>query len=430
MAERSELQLQVSTLGPPQKHFDDFEFPEPLQRPRSYIRSGVVVERSVDAYVQRAGGKAQIDGDDLVRGQGLAFPGVFNDQLCVLHNLMSLEEVIRRVLSAYPGLSSNAQVEAISSGLINQSFSVSDNGVECVLQRVNQIFRAEIHQNIQAVSEHLHGQGFATPRLLPTRAGDFFVELEAEGRWRLMTRLPGTTYDACGSPERARSAASLVARFHGALSDLTHEFEPLGFPFHDTRAYRSQLASALQRHREHRFAKDVAEIAAVVTAGFRAFLDLHEQPLRAGHGDLKFNNILFVEQQASALIDLDTLSRLPLALELGDAWRSWCNRPGEDSAEADLDLDVFRAAAAGYLDSSPLELAAPELESLVVALDYISLELAARFATDALEECYFGWDEQRFESDAEHNLLRARGQLSLYRQAEQTRSERRGFLLG
>ncbi len=43
------------------------------------------------------------------------------------------------------------------------------------------------------------------------------------------------------------------------------------------------------------------------------------------------------------------------------------------------------------------------------------MELAARFCTDALEESYFGWDASRFASAAEHNLVRARAQLSLAR---------------
>ena len=44
-----------------------------------------------------------------------------------------------------------------------------------------------------------------------------------------------------------------------------------------------------------------------------------------------------------------------------------------------------------------------------------ALRLAARFCADSYLESYFGWDRKRFASAAEHNLARARSQLSLAR---------------
>ena len=60
----------------------------------------------------------------------------------------------------------------------------------------------------------------------------------------------------------------------------------------------------------------------------------------------------------------------------------------------------------------------------------MSLELAARFAADALNECYFAFDEKRYASRGEHNRVRATGQLSFHDQARATRDERLRFLLG
>ena len=53
-----------------------------------------------------------------------------------------------------------------------------------------------------------------------------------------------------------------------------------------------------------------------------------------------------------------------------------------------------------------------EWESIVPGFERIALELAARFARDAMEERYFGWDP-KFGTRGEHNLLRAKGQYSL-----------------
>jgi Ser/Thr protein kinase RdoA (MazF antagonist) len=328
------------------------------------------------------------------------------------------------------------RIERIPVGLIHDSFTVCDGGAEYVLQRVSPIFAPGIHANIHAVTERLHQRGLATLRLVPTRAGALYAELGAGGRWRLVTRVPGVVFDVCESPAQARAAGALVARFHGALADLPHAFEPLGIPYHDTAAYLAALAAVVESRRDHPLWRDVAELAAVILPAARDDAGLVGLPARVVHGDLKFNNVLFAgagpgaREQAVALIDLDTLSRMPLWVDLGDAFRSWCNRRGEDSAEAELDLALFAAAAEGWLSALAFPLAPGERESLALGLERIALELAARFACDALEESYFRWDPERFASRGEHNLLRARGQLSLWRQARATRGERLRALSG
>jgi hypothetical protein len=49
---------------------------------------------------------------------------------------------------------------------------------------------------------------------------------------------------------------------------------------------------------------------------------------------------------------------------------------------------------------------------LVAGTQTIYLELAARFAADALEERYFGWSPARYATRGEHNLARAGNQLA------------------
>jgi Ser/Thr protein kinase RdoA (MazF antagonist) len=336
---------------------------------------------------------------------------------------------IPRALAAHWDLV-QSPVEPLAGGLIHQSFSVPHRGVECVLQRVNPIFAVGIHDNILAVTEHLHARGVRTLRLQPTRDGKPYADLGKEGVWRLLSRIPGVTFDTCGSLAQARSAGELVARFHSALTDLKHDFQPLGIPFHDTETHLTELEEALAKHDDHRLYDQVAPLAEEIFEAVRAWEPLGSVPNRVIHGDLKFNNILFAGEHGAAsnvavsLIDLDTLASMPLWVELGDAWRSWCNRAGEDKPDAELDMEVFRASAEGYLGSLSIELDAAERASLAHGIERIGLELAARFAADALRESYFGWDRSRFPSSGDHNLIRARGQLSLYRQARETRDER------
>ena len=60
-----------------------------------------------------------------------------------------------------------------------------------------------------------------------------------------------------------------------------------------------------------------------------------------------------------------------------------------------------------------LEADPTEIQDLVSGIEWITLELTTRFLRDALEESYFGWDENRFKRSGEHQLQRAMGQLAL-----------------
>jgi len=115
---------------------------------------------------------------------------------------------------------------------------------------------------------------------------------------------------------------------------------------------------------------------------------------------------------------------MPLAYDWGDALRSWCNRRAESEPEAELDLSLARAACEGLMSAFETGLDPAELDSLAWGLEIISLELCARFATDALRECYFAWDHEKYETAGAHNRDRALGQYDLYRQARETHDER------
>jgi Ser/Thr protein kinase RdoA (MazF antagonist) len=320
-------------------------------------------------------------------------------------------------------------------GLINDTFAVDTTAAAFVLQRVHPIFAPEIHDNIHAVTEHLARHGLLTPRLVPTPDGARFVVRDG-AIWRLLTRMPGVSFDAVASPAQARAAAGLLARFHSALDDLDHVFVGLRTSVHDTPAHLARLSEAVAEHRGHRLYDPVARLAEGITTRATELPALHGLPLRIVHGDPKLNNILFASAEppgrdhALCLIDLDTVAPMPLPLELGDALRSWCNPKGEDDRIARFDLTTHDAALAGYLGACTLDLGTDEREALLHGVEWITLELSARFAADALAERYFGWDRARFPAAGEHNLVRAEGQWSLHEQVIAARPQRAVVLRG
>lgn len=309
----------------------------------------------------------------------------------------------------------------VATGLIHQTWAVGQPPVAAV-QRVAEMFADEVHDAIAAVTERLAERGVTTPTLIPTAAGERFVRLQ-ESRYRALTWIDGHTVERVTSAEQAARAAALVARWHAALEDLPWPFVAWRPDPHDTSAHLRALEAAVTRGAEHRLYPLVAPVAqailehgALLCAALSTRRAASSAPRPLGHGDLKISNVRFDDRgQAVALVDLDTVGPIELDAELGDAWRSWTNRGGEDDPAGEVDWELWAAAAEAYLDARALDV--QQRAALAGGTERIAIELAARFCRDALEERYFGWNERVAPSRGEHNLLRARGQLSVARSA-------------
>ena len=305
-----------------------------------------------------------------------------------------------------------ARVERAPSGLIQETWFADVPGRErLVVQRMHPIFGEAVLEDLEVVTEHLAARGMATPRLVRTRDGARGWR-DVDGMlWRALVWLPGYTVDRMRGPAMARAAGELVAAFHAATADCDHQMRFTRAGVHDTAAHLAKLERLLPDG-----SLEVRSMGErILTAGRGLAGDLASfaaLPRRLTHGDLKISNVLFTtDDRAFALIDLDTLGRLDLAYELGDAWRSWCNPLGEDVTDTRFDLTIFEAAAAGYLGGG--RIGRDEAQALVAGIHAVCVELAARFAADAVEDRYFGWDPARFPSRRAHNLVRAAGQLRL-----------------
>jgi Ser/Thr protein kinase RdoA (MazF antagonist) len=319
-------------------------------------------------------------------------------------------EAAERALAAYD-TGAHAPVEPVSVGLMHATFFVATARGPLVFQRLHaKLATAAILADYAAVTSHLAARGVPAPRLVPTRAGAWIAEDPTGAWWRLTTRVPGETRARVTHPDEAHEGARALGRFHRAMADLDHTFRSR-HPLHDTAAHLAGLRAAaanpaLATHR----APLAAEIATLEDTLPALLLD-PALPRRVVHGDPKISNILFVGDAASALIDLDTCNRHSVLVDLGDAVRSWCRDGAEDEQER-FHLDRFAAVLAGYADSG-LTLTPAEVAGLAGAGRLITLELAARFARDALEDEYFGYDATRYPDRRSHNVARTRAMLHL-----------------
>ncbi len=310
-----------------------------------------------------------------------------------------------------------ARAESVADGLINQTWIVHPDGaLALVVQRLHPIFGAAVNADIDAVTRHLAARGVRTPRVVATASGALWVEADG-GIYRALSFEPGATIHRIGVPVQAESAGQTVGRFHAALADFAHDYQFTRSGVHDTPGWLARLEACAAVGGDQPAA---VALAGDILAAAAALPPLADSRRRHCHGDLKISNVRFADDRTWApgcLVDLDTVGLQTIAYELGDAMRSWCNPRGEDVEAPELDLGIFERALAGYAATAAGLLEPAEVASIAPGTATVALELAARFCVNVFEDSYFAWDASRFASRREHNLLRARGQLSLARSA-------------
>ncbi|MEZ4392720.1 MAG: aminoglycoside phosphotransferase family protein [Polyangiales bacterium] len=337
-----------------------------------------------------------------------------------------MNEVPDEVMAAWPALE-GARSRRYGTGLINETFLAEGPRGRVVVQRMHPMFSPEINDDIDAVTAHLAARGVTTPRVLPTALGTRWLTHDDGGGprpWRALSWVEHTrVYDKVRAPAVARSGAAMVGSFHRAMSDFGGSYRAARQGVHDTPRHLKNLRAALAAHPSHRLFDEVAPAADALFAAADATEFVPPMRARNSHGDLKISNLLFDDDdRCVCLVDLDSVSQMPLPLELGDAMRSWCNPAGEDATRTEVDLAVFAALVSGYASTGRDEVIPEERDALVTGFAQIALELTARFLADALNESYFGWNPARFDSRGAHNLTRARGQWALYEAALRSRA--------
>ncbi|MEM1024373.1 MAG: phosphotransferase [Myxococcota bacterium] len=296
-------------------------------------------------------------------------------------------------------------------GNINESHLVQTiDGDRFVLQRVSEIFDPRVCRDIQQVTKHLKAKGLNSPQVVESREGGASAEVEGQ-TWRLSTWVPGRVFKRVEASWQAEEAGRALAAFHRGMADYARPFEARRLGVHDSPAHLAGLEAAVAQGQDAPRREEIVPVAEAILEFWRATPRLELGPERVVHGDPKLANLVFEEHRDrwAAWIDLDTVGPMALALELGDAFRSWCQPAGEDT-EGQFERPVFEAGCRGYAAGClwPEEAS----KQLVLAVETISIELAARFCRDAFECRYFGWDARRFPDASAHHLARARSQLA------------------
>ena len=328
------------------------------------------------------------------------------------------------------------EIKPLGNGLINDTYKITTDGPKAyVLQRVNNAIFQDVdllQRNIVAVTGHIRRKLEAAGESDIDRKVLYFLPVKDSERtwlcedgkyWRISVFIPDAyTYETV-DPKYSRFAGEAFGRFEAMLADLQ---EPLGetIPdFHNMELRARQLREAVAADAAGRMAEPEV----------RAILDellpyeeemckaerLHREgklPKRICHCDTKVNNMLFdASGQVLCVIDLDTVMPSFVFSDFGDFLRTAANTVAEDDPaidKVDFRMDIFEAFAQGYIKSAGVFLTPVERENLPYAACLFPYMQAVRFFAD-----YINGDTYYKIKYPEHNLVRTRNQVALFKSA-------------
>ena len=337
-----------------------------------------------------------------------------------------MKNKLQEIIKQFNIMGPVTEYHEMSGGHINETYFVSANNKEYVLQKINSdVFDNVDHlmHNIGMVTDHLmlknRGcENFRIPYYYESAGRKYFI-LNNE-YWRVSDYI-GNSY----TPEASDKDSSIMkktgiafGRFDRQLMDLDYSKLYYTIPhFHDThyilmRIFEAAEKSPSDRLKDARSELKIIEENTYLSDEIGKMILRGELTVRAVHNDTKKDNILFDKDtlEPAAVIDLDTCMPGYICYDYGDAVRSGCGRGEEDREEGmALDMELVRAFSEGYLSEAGKYLTEPEVRSLSLCVPAVTLELAARFLEDYLR------GDQYFRTDYEgQNLVRARAQLKLF----------------
>jgi len=322
------------------------------------------------------------------------------------------------------GINADAAVKPFGSGLINNTWLISNKGIDFILQRINQnVFKnpADIASNIHLICDHFKNDHpsylFPCPR--KTLTGDQMLFINKEGYFRTFPFIKNShTTDVVNSSSQAYEAAKQFGRFTNLLSGFPVNRLKITIPdFHNLSLRYSQFETAIKQGDKKRikeaatsinFLKQQHEIASI---GEKISKDIAFKK-RVTHHDSKISNVLFDENDFGlCIIDLDTVMPGYFISDFGDMMRTYLSPVSEeekDLTKIEIRDEYFKAIADGYLSEMGNELSSIEKEHLVYAGKFMTYMQALRFLTDYLNnDVYYG---SKYEG---HNFIRANNQVAL-----------------
>lgn len=326
-----------------------------------------------------------------------------------------------------------ASIRPLGNGLINDTYLVVTAGEndDYVLQRINNSIFQDVdllQHNVEAVTSHIRKKLIEAGEDDISRKVLHFVEtgegktyyMDGAGRyWRVSVFIPrAKTFEAV-TPEYSYYAGKAFGNFEAMLVDLSETLGETIPDFHNMELRMRQLRDAVAQDAKGRLS-EVRDIVDELESHAHEMCKAERMgregklPKRVCHCDTKVNNMMFDEEgRVLCVIDLDTVMPSFVFSDYGDFLRTGANFVAEDDPEigkVGFREDIFESFTKGYLESAKSFLTPVETENLPYAVALFPYMQCVRFLTD-----YINGDTYYKIKYPEHNLVRTRNQLALFR---------------
>ena len=326
-----------------------------------------------------------------------------------------------------------ASIRPLGNGLINDTYLVVTAGEndDYVLQRINNSIFQDVdllQHNVEAVTSHIRKKLIEAGEDDISRKVLHFVEtgegktyyMDGAGRyWRVSVFIPrAKTFEAV-TPEYSYYAGKAFGNFEAMLVDLPETLGETIPDFHNMELRMRQLRDAVAQDAKGRLS-EVRDIVDELESHAHEMCKAERMgregklPKRVCHCDTKVNNMMFDEEgRVLCVIDLDTVMPSFVFSDYGDFLRTGANFVAEDDpeiAKVGFREDIFESFTKGYLESAKSFLTPVETENLPYAVALFPYMQCVRFLTD-----YINGDTYYKIKYPEHNLVRTRNQLALFR---------------
>jgi Ser/Thr protein kinase RdoA (MazF antagonist) len=292
----------------------------------------------------------------------------------------------------------NATAIPLSQGLINQTFDVHTAHGNFILQSINtQVFKDPfaIDHNIKAIGQYYNTnrQDQLFTHLVPNLRGETLIACEGK-QYRAFKKIEGIALDVLTTAAEAKEAAQQFGQFTASLTEFPIGELKVTIPqFHDLALRYHQFEQALIHGDSKRI--DTAKDAILFLKSHQSYVKkwIHfttnkEAHLRVTHHDTKISNVLFKDENAICVIDLDTTMPGYFISDVGDMCRTYLcpvNEACQDLNQIKVIPERWTAIQNGYSEAMGGFLTNFEKDHFAFSGQSIIYMQALRFLTDYLQ---------------------------------------------
>ena len=353
---------------------------------------------------------------------------------------------LNEIIAQFPEVGKVGEIIPLTAGLINQTYKVQTEDPQAcdyILQCVNhQVFKdVELLQhNIECVTRHIREKlekahetdiDRKVLRFVPTAEGKTYY-FDGERYWRVCVFIPESQTLEAVTPESSYLVGVKFGEFEAMLADLPEKLGETIPDFHNMEFRLESFKEAIASNKSGRLEKvqwmvdELLKRSDEMCKAERLYRE-GKLPKRITHCDTKVNNMLFDENgKVLCVIDLDTTMPGFVLSDFGDFIRTAGNTGKEDDKNLDnvnLNMDIFRSFAKGYIESARSFLLPIEIENLPYGAKLLTYMQTVRFLTDYIDgDCYYKIQYP------EHNWQRSQAQFKLLQSIEEHEKEMQNYI--